>query len=42
MTAEMERALAEIGVIARPKPKPERIAHPAGWTPKHKGEEPPF
>lgn len=42
MTAEMERAIADIGVIAQPKPKLWRIEYPAGWTPKHKGEEPPF
>lgn len=44
MTAEMERALAEIGVIARHQrtSAPARIEHPAPWKPKHPGDEPPF
>ena len=44
MTPAMERALAEIGVIARPQPTPApaRIEHPAPWKPKHPGDQSPF
>lgn len=41
MTAEMRRALAEVGVVIQPKP-PAGIPQAPVWKPTHPGEEPPF